>query len=72
MGFAQSLQGIDAQDMQMITLPVAGDPRDPNRVVPLTKESKLVWDSLLADKPIPAEATENSAGDKGTAGSIVQ
>ncbi|AYV29952.1 LCP family protein [Streptomyces sp. CJ_13] len=72
MGFAQSLQGIDAGDMQMITLPVAGDPRDLNRVVPLTKESKLVWDSLLADKPIPAEATENSAGDKGTAGSIVQ
>ncbi|MEU9415336.1 LCP family protein [Streptomyces sp. NPDC051000] len=72
MGFAQGLQGIDGADMQMITLPVAGDPVDPNRVVPLTKESKMVWDSLLADQPIPAEATANSAGDKGAAGSVVQ
>lgn len=72
MGFAQGLQGIDAQDMQMITLPVSPDPRDPDRVAPLTKESKLVWDALLADQPIPAEATENSMGDKGTAGGIVQ
>ncbi|OEJ33743.1 LCP family protein [Streptomyces subrutilus] len=72
MGFAQSLQGIDAQDMHMITLPVAADALDPNRVAPLKKESKLVWDALLADQPIPAEATANSAGDKGTAGSIVQ
>ncbi|MEU9251030.1 LCP family protein [Streptomyces sp. NPDC048270] len=72
MGFAQSLQGINAQDMHMITLPVTGDALDPNRVAPLKKESKLVWDALLADQPIPAEATANSAGDKGTAGSVVQ
>lgn len=72
MGFAQGLQGIDAQDMQMITLPVVPDPRDDDRVVPLAKESKLVWDALLADQPIPAEATENSMGDKGSAGKIVQ
>ena len=72
MGFAQSLQGIDPQDMHMITLPVTGDIRDPNRVVPLTKESKLVWDALLADQPVPAEATANSAGDKSSAAGIVQ
>ncbi|MGW6852676.1 LCP family protein [Streptomyces virginiae] len=72
MGFAQGLQGIDAQDMQMITLPVTTDPRDPNRVAPLTKETTMVWDALLADRPIPAEATVNSAGDKSAAGSIVQ
>lgn len=72
LGFAQGLQGIDAQDMQMITLPVVPDPRDDDRVVPLAKESKLVWDALLADQPIPAEATENSMGDKGSAGKIVQ
>lgn len=34
MGFAQGLQGIDAQDMQMITLPVTTDARDANRVAP--------------------------------------
>ncbi|WP_405488825.1 LCP family protein [Streptomyces sp. NBC_00096] len=72
MGFAQGLQGISPENMQMITLPVVGDTRDPNRVVPLTQESKMVWEALLADRPIPAEATANSAGDKGTAGTVVQ
>ncbi|NXY94671.1 LCP family protein [Streptomyces sp. BR123] len=72
MGFAQSLQGIDAQNMQMITLPVAPDRYDRNRVAPLTKESKMVWDALLAEQPVPAEATANSAGDKSPAGDIVR
>ncbi|MEV7614930.1 LCP family protein [Streptomyces sp. NPDC089799] len=71
MGFASGLSGIDSKDMQMITLPVGGDTRDPNRVVPLQKESALVWEALRADRPIPPEATEKSAGDKGTAGSVV-
>ncbi|MFE2285747.1 LCP family protein [Streptomyces sp. NPDC059443] len=71
MGFAQGLQGIGPENMQMVTLPVTGDLRDPNRVVPLAKESKMVWDALLADQPVPAEATANSAGDKGEIGSIV-
>ncbi|CAM5580942.1 transcriptional regulator [Streptomyces avidinii] len=71
-GFAQSLGDITPENMQMITLPVTGDVRDPNRVVPLTAESKMVWDALLGDRDVPAEATANSAGDKGTAGSVVQ
>ncbi|MEU5064082.1 LCP family protein [Streptomyces virginiae] len=71
-GFAQSLQGIDAQDMQMITLPVTTDALDANRVTPLQKESKMVWDALLADRPIPAEATVNSTGDKSAADTVVQ
>jgi LCP family protein required for cell wall assembly len=71
-GFAQGLQGIGAENMHMITLPVTRDPLDKDRVVPLTKESKMVWDALLADQPIPAQATENSSGDKSDAGSIVQ
>ncbi|MFJ9642549.1 LCP family glycopolymer transferase [Streptomyces sp. NPDC004244] len=72
MGFAQSLQGIDSHNMQMITLPVTTDRYDPNRVAPLTKESKMVWDALLAEQPVPAEATANSAGDKSPAGDIVR
>ncbi|MFJ7773969.1 LCP family protein [Streptomyces yangpuensis] len=71
-GFAQSLQGIDAGDMQMITLPVTTDALDANRVTPLQKESRMVWDALLADRPIPAEATVNSTGDKSAAGTVVQ
>ncbi|MGW7460065.1 LCP family glycopolymer transferase [Streptomyces sp. NPDC054797] len=72
MGFAQSLKGIDAQDMQMITMPVTTDAIDENRVAPLKKESQMVWDALLADQPVPAEATVNSTGDKGTAGAVVR
>ncbi len=72
LGFAQSLQGIDAQNMQMITLPVTTDRVDPNRVAPLAKESKMVWDALLAEQPVPAEATANSTGDKSAAGEIVR
>ncbi|MGW0364117.1 LCP family protein [Streptomyces sp. NPDC002990] len=72
MGFAQGLQSIDAQDMHMITLPVTVDPRDRDRVAPLTQESKMVWDALLADQPIPAEATAKSMGDKSSAGDIVR
>nr|WSX49773.1 LCP family protein [Streptomyces sp. NBC_00974] len=72
MSFAQSLQGISPENMQMITLPVVPDVRDPNRVVALAQESQMVWDALLADRDIPAEATAGSAGDKGSAGGIVR
>ncbi|MFJ3975501.1 LCP family protein [Streptomyces sp. NPDC090021] len=71
-GLAQSLQGIDPGDLQMITLPVTTDALDANRVTPLRKESRMVWDALLADRPIPAEATANSTGDKSAAGTLVQ
>ncbi|MHC0431003.1 LCP family protein [Streptomyces sp. O3] len=70
--FALGLKGIDAKNMNMITLPVVYDTIDPNRVVPLEKESQLVWDALRADRPIPAEATKDSAGDKGEAGTVVK
>ncbi|MGW0732856.1 LCP family protein [Streptomyces sp. NPDC002851] len=71
-GFANGLKGIDAKDMKMITLPVAPDPNDPNRVEPIDKDTRLVWKALHADKPIPAEATKRSAGDKGEAGAVVK
>jgi LCP family protein required for cell wall assembly len=72
MGLASGLSGIDAQDLHMITLPVGADSADPNRVVPLEKESRQVWDALRKDLPVPASVTENSAGDKGAAGGIVK
>ncbi|SDJ77292.1 LCP family protein [Streptomyces indicus] len=70
-GFANGLKSIDAHDMKMVTLPVVYDQADPNRVVPLEKQSQMVWDALKADRPIPAAATKDSAGDKGDAGSYV-
>lgn len=69
--FAGGLKSLGASDVNMITLPVQYDPADPNRVVPLEKASEQVWAALRADKPIPASATEDSAGDKGDAADVV-
>ncbi|MFF2325403.1 MULTISPECIES: LCP family protein [unclassified Streptomyces] len=71
-GFANGLKGLRAQNVHMITLPVRYDPADPNRVVPLEESAQQVWTALKQDKAIPASATENSAGDKGVAGSVVR
>ncbi|MFE3525878.1 LCP family protein [Streptomyces sp. NPDC059161] len=70
-GFANGLKGLDAANVKMITLPVAYDKADPNRVSPLTQQAKEVWDALAKDQPIPASATADSAGDKGTASTVV-
>ncbi|MDI3386001.1 LCP family protein [Streptomyces sp. B-S-A8] len=70
-GFANSLKGIESNDMKMVTLPVTYDPNDPNRVLPLEPQGKQVWAALRADRPIPASATKGSAGDKGEAGTVV-
>ncbi|ATL30494.1 LCP family protein [Streptomyces formicae] len=69
--FANGLKGIGAGDMKMVTLPVEYDPADLNRVLPLEKADREVWDALKADKPIPKSATDKSAGDKGSVGSVV-
>ncbi|MET4922818.1 LCP family protein [Streptomyces sp. PSRA5] len=69
--FAGGLKSLGAADVNMITLPVEYDPADPNRVVPLEKASRQVWTALRTDRPIPASATEKSAGDKGGAADVV-
>jgi LCP family protein required for cell wall assembly len=71
MGFAKGLSGLGPEDVHMITLPVRYDPLDPNRVVPLEAASQQVWTALKQDKPVPASAVKDSAGDKGSAGSVV-
>ncbi|MEU9010478.1 LCP family protein [Streptomyces sp. NPDC048479] len=72
MSFAKGLSGLGAEDVHMITMPVEYDPADPNRVIPLKAASRQVWAALKQDKPIPAAAVKDSAGDKGAAGSLVQ
>ncbi|MFF3315517.1 LCP family protein [Streptomyces sp. NPDC003035] len=64
MGFAKGLSGLGAEDVHMITMPVAYDPADPNRVIPLEAQSRQVWQALKADKPIPASATKDAATGK--------
>ncbi|MFE3824408.1 LCP family protein [Streptomyces sp. NPDC059092] len=70
-GFAGGLKDLGAQDVHMVTLPVRYDPADPNRVLPLPAATQQVWSALKQDKPIPASATRDSAGDKGSAHSVV-
>ncbi|MFJ1898017.1 LCP family protein [Streptomyces sp. NPDC088115] len=70
-GFANGLKGLGAQNVHMVTMPVEYDPADPNRVIPQEKAGQQVWTALRHDRPIPASATEKSAGDKGDAGDIV-
>ncbi|OON71979.1 LCP family protein [Streptomyces tsukubensis] len=70
-GFASGLKGIGAGDMKMVTLPVEYDPADMNRVIPQEKADQQVWKALRNDKPVPASATKDSAGDKGEADEVV-
>ncbi|MFF4228026.1 LCP family protein [Streptomyces sp. NPDC001820] len=72
MSFARGLSGLGAEDVHMVTMPVRYDPADPNRVVPLKAASRQVWTALAQDKPIPASAVKDSAGDKGDAGEVVR
>ncbi|MEU2261641.1 LCP family protein [Streptomyces sp. NPDC019645] len=60
-GFANGLKGLGAEDIQMITMPVDYDKRDPNRVAPLEKQGAQVWAALRNDLPIPASASKGTA-----------
>ncbi len=71
-GFANGLKGLNAKNVHMVTLPVEYDPADPNRVLPQEKAGRQVWAALKRDRPIPASATEDSAGDKGDASKVVR
>lgn len=64
-GLAKSLGNIGSDNINMVTLPVTYDKANPDRVVPLEKQSQLVWDALRQDQEIPKSATKGSAGDQG-------
>ncbi|MGW0611280.1 LCP family protein [Streptomyces sp. NPDC002788] len=59
--FAGGLQGITPSNMHMVTMPVAYDPADPNRVLLQKKKADQIWKALQNDKPIPKSATEGTA-----------
>ncbi|WP_149547656.1 LCP family protein [Streptomyces marokkonensis] len=61
MSFASGLKGIGPGNMHMITMPVQYDPANGNRVLPLKDKSRLVWDALRNDEPIPVSATQDTA-----------
>lgn len=70
--FTNGLKSLGSKNVHMVTMPVRYDPADPNRVVPMEKSARQVWAALKQDRAIPAAATVKSAGDKGTAGQVVQ
>lgn len=70
--FASGLTALGSEGMQSLTLPVGPDAEDPNRVVPLTSAAQAVWEALRTDQPVPQSATEQSLGDKGSTGSLLQ
>ncbi|MFB7933770.1 LCP family protein [Streptomyces sp. NPDC056039] len=59
--FANGLKTITPANMNMVTMPVAYDPADPNRVLLQKKQADQIWKALEHDKPIPKSATKGSA-----------
>ncbi|MER6714926.1 LCP family protein [Streptomyces sp. NPDC000877] len=51
--FARSLDGLDADQVEFRTLPVAPAPHDPNRVVPEEPKANAIWKALIEDRPLP-------------------
>lgn len=70
MSFASGLKGIGPDGMHMVTMPVAYDPADANRVLVEKAKADQVWTALRNDRPIPASATEGTAtgGAEGVVG----
>lgn len=56
----------------MVTLPVGPDPRDQDRVVPLTEQSTLLWQALKNDQEIPEAAVKDGDGAKTQADGVVK
>nr|WP_063797279.1 LCP family protein [Streptomyces cadmiisoli] len=59
--FGRGLKGLDPDKVRFLTLPVALDTLDPNRVVPLEKQSRRLWQALRLDRPVPGDI-ERHAG----------
>jgi LCP family protein required for cell wall assembly len=67
-GLARTMEDIGSDDLQLITLPVAYDPADPNRVAPVERQSRTVWRALRDDEPVPRSAVRRAAGPGDGAG----
>ncbi|MTE21029.1 LytR family transcriptional regulator [Streptomyces sp. TRM43335] len=61
---AETLEGIDSEDVRLVTLPVRQSAADPNRVVPIGERTERIWAAFRADRPIPESVTEGSAAER--------
>ncbi|GAA3854533.1 LCP family protein [Streptomyces sedi] len=68
----RTLGDIGPDATQMVTLPVGYDPADPNRVAPLTEQSRQVWDALREDRPVPRSAIRDSAAEEGGGNGVLR
>lgn len=59
--FAQSMNGVDPQNMETIMLPVAYDKKDPNRVVAAEPNASALWKAIREDAEIPESAKKSPA-----------
>ncbi|MGW7263496.1 LCP family protein [Streptomyces sp. NPDC054842] len=59
--FAGGLKGISSSKMHMVTMPVAYDSANANRVLVDKTKAEQVWTALKEDRPIPGAATEGTA-----------
>ncbi|MET8225368.1 LCP family protein [Streptomyces sp. NPDC004082] len=59
--FAGGLKGISSSKMRMVTMPVAYDSANANRVLVEKTKAEQVWTALEDDRPIPKSATEGTA-----------
>jgi LCP family protein required for cell wall assembly len=71
MGLAGTMENLDADDVQMATMPVRYDPNDPNRVLPLRHKCRRVWKALREDRPIPRSALRHTATSDTDIGDVV-
>jgi LCP family protein required for cell wall assembly len=69
---ARMMKGIESRDIQMSTLPVAYDPADPNRVLPMRTEARRMWSAIRRDVAVPKSATKGSAGEGTDIGGVVR
>ena len=61
---ARTLRDIDGDDLRLLTLPVAYDHDDPNRVVPRERQAGQVWQALREDRQVPRSALRDSAAER--------
>lgn len=59
--FGRSVKGVDSAGMSMVTLPVAYDPQNANRVLPDLAKDQQVWKALKADRAVPKAASQGTA-----------
>ncbi|MEU8570909.1 LCP family protein [Streptomyces pathocidini] len=70
--FSKSLRNIGSNDVEMVTLPVEYDKRDPNRVAPMAEKCDQLWTALRHGLPIPQSVTQGTASEQADTSGVVK